>query len=141
MSRVVYERSAGGVLLDGDRVLLIKAPNLKGEAVWTFPKGQIEPGESPQEAALREVREETGYEAEIVAPLEPSVYWFYRDGQRVKKRVDWFLMKPLAKAGEHDQEVEEAEWVPISEAKARLRYRGDRMLLEEMEEKGYVTPS
>jgi len=141
VKRVVYERSAGGVLLDGDRVLLIRGLNLKGEPVWTFPKGLVEKSEKPEQTALREVREETGYEAEIVRPLEPSIYWFYRDGQRVKKRVDWFLMRPLRKAGEHDREVLETEWVPVKEAFERLRYRADRMLLEEILEEGYASPS
>jgi 8-oxo-dGTP diphosphatase len=141
VKRFVYERSAGGVLLDGDRVLLILGTNLKGEPVWTFPKGLVEKGEKPEQTALREVREETGYEAEILAPLEPSVYWFYRDGQRVKKRVDWFLMRPLARRGGHDREVLETEWVPIPEAFKRLKYRADRMLLEEILERGYASPS
>ena len=130
MSRVVYEHSAGGVLLDDDcRVLLIRTVNLKGEPVWTLPKGLIEPGERPEEAALREVREETGYAAEIVRALEPSTYWFVRDGKKVKKRVDWFLMRPRGKVGEHDREVETAAWFPLEEALEHLRYRGDRALV------------
>ena len=136
MKRFVYEHSAGGVLRDGDKVLLVQTTNLKGEPVWTFPKGLVEEGETPAQAALREVREETGYEAEIVKPLEPSVYWFYRDGQRVKKRVDWFLMRPLRKAAGPDWEILQVEWVPVSEAFRRLRYRADRILLERvLEEK------
>lgn len=132
MSRVVFERSAGGVLLDDAcRVLLIRTPNLKGEAVWTLPKGLIEPGERPEDAALREVHEETGYQAEIVRPLEPRTYWFVRDGRKVKKRVDWFLMRPRGKVGEHDREVEAVAWVPLAEAARRLRYRGDRTLVQQ----------
>jgi 8-oxo-dGTP pyrophosphatase MutT (NUDIX family) len=130
VSRVVYEHSAGGVLLDDDcRVLLIRTVNLKGEPVWTLPKGLVEPGERPEEAALREVREETGYAAAIVRPLQPSTYWFVREGAKVKKRVDWFLMRPLGKVGEHDREVSETAWLPLDEALARLRYRSDRALV------------
>lgn len=141
MKRFVYERSAGGVLRDGDKVLLVLGTNLKGEPVWTFPKGLVERGEKPEQTAMREVREETGYEAEIIRPLEPSVYWFYRDGQRVKKRVDWFLMRPLRKVAGHDWEILETEWVPIEEAFKRLRYRADRMLLEEILEEDDASPS
>ncbi|WP_293173949.1 NUDIX hydrolase [Oceanithermus sp.] len=133
MSGLVYEHSAGGVLLDdGCRVLLIRTTNLKGEPVWTLPKGLIEPGETPEQAALREVREETGYAAEIVRALEPSTYWFVRDGRKVKKRVDWFLMRPLGKVGEHDHEVETAAWFTLEEALGRLRYRGDRDLVRRL---------
>lgn len=133
MSGVRFEHSAGGLLLDEDcRVLLIRAENLKGEPVWTLPKGLIEPGERPENAALREVREETGYAAEVVRPLEPSTYWFVREGQKVKKRVDWFLMRPLKRVGEHDQEVEAVAWVPLAEAKDRLSYRGDRALIAQL---------
>jgi len=131
VSGLVYEHSAGGVLLSGDcRVLLIRTTNLKGEPVWTLPKGLIEPGETPEQAALREVREETGYAAEIVRPLEPVTYWFVREGQKVKKRVDWFLMRPLGKAGEHDREVSAIAWVPLEEAAQRLNYKSDRALVE-----------
>ena len=137
MSRVIYEHSAGGVLLDDDcRVLLIRTVNLKGEPVWTLPKGLVEPGERPEDAALREVREETGYAAEVVRPLEPSTYWFVRDGRKVKKRVDWFLMRPLGKVGEHDREVEDTAWFSLEEALARLRYRGDRALVQGILESG-----
>ncbi|WP_287370956.1 NUDIX hydrolase [Oceanithermus sp.] len=135
MSRVRFEHSAGGVLLDeACRVLLIRTTNLKGEPVWTLPKGLIEPGERPEDAALREVREETGYAAEIVRPLEPSTYWFVREGQKVKKRVDWFLMRPLRKTGEHDREVSATAWFPLAEAEARLRYKSDRALLRRLAE-------
>ncbi|HFB39287.1 MAG TPA: NUDIX domain-containing protein, partial [Oceanithermus sp.] len=77
---VLREHSAGGVLLEDGKVLLIRTRNLKGEEVWTFPKGLVEPGESPERAALREVFEETGYEAEILRPLGQVTYWFVRDG-------------------------------------------------------------
>ena len=131
---VVTERSAGGVVADGGRVLLIKTKNLKGEEVWTFPKGWIETGERPEQAALREVLEETGYEAEVVRPLGEVTYWFMRDGQRVKKTVHWFLMRPLRRVKDPDGEVEAAEWVPLGEAERRLRYKSDRELLARVRE-------
>ncbi len=134
MSNFVQEHSAGGVLLQGGKVLLVRAPNLHGELVWTFPKGLIEQGEKAAHAALREVREETGYEASIVKKLEPSVYWYYRDGKRVRKRVEWFLMKPIRQVGEHDWEVAGLAWLPLKEAKKVLKYRSDRILLEQVAE-------
>jgi len=131
---VVKEHSAGGVLVEDGKVLLIRTQNLKGEEVWTFPKGLVEPGESPERTALREVFEETGYEAEILAPLGSVTYWFVRDGKRVKKTVDWFLMRPLRRVKDPDWEVLDVEWVPLEEAEKRLRYKSDRELLARVRE-------
>ena len=131
---VLREHSAGGVLLEDGKVLLIRTRNLKGEEVWTFPKGLVEPGESPERAALREVFEETGYEAEILRPLGQVTYWFVRDGKRVKKTVDWFLMRPIRRVKEPDWEVEGVAWVSLEEAAERLRYKSDRELLDRVRE-------
>ncbi len=131
---VLREHSAGGVLLEDGKVLLIRTRNLKGEEVWTFPKGLVEPGESPERAALREVFEETGYEAEILRPLGQVTYWFVRDGKRVKKTVDWFLMRPIRRVKEPDWEVEGVAWVPLEEAAERLRYKSDLELLDRVRE-------
>ena len=128
------EHSAGGVVVQEGQVLLIKTENLKGEEVWTFPKGLVEPGETPERTALREVLEETGYEAEILAPLGSVTYWFVRGGQRVRKTVDWFLMRPLRRVKGPDWEVREVEWVPLEEAERRLRYSSDRELLKKVKE-------
>ncbi len=131
---VELERSAGGVVVDErGRVLLIKTRDLKGRPVWTLPKGLIQPGESPQEAARREVREETGYECEVVGELPPSRYWFRREGRLVRKTVHWFQMRPLRKVGAPDWEVEAVAWVPLEEAPQRLSYKGDRELLERLD--------
>ncbi len=130
----IREHSAGGVVVRDGEVLLVRAKNLKGEPVWVFPKGLIEEKESPREAAVREVLEETGYEAEVIAPLGQTRYWFFRDGQRVQKTVDWFLMRPVRKVKEHDWEVDEVAWVPFEEAEKRLSYPGDRALLKRARE-------
>ncbi len=125
-----FQFSAGGLVVDAEgRVLLIRARDLRERPVWTLPKGTLAPGESSAEAALREVREETGWRCEIVRPLEPATYWFQRDGRRVKKTVRWFLMRPLEKVGDHDHEVDEVAWLPPREALARLRYDSDRTLV------------
>jgi 8-oxo-dGTP pyrophosphatase MutT (NUDIX family) len=126
----VFEHSAGGVVIDeGGQVLLIRARDLRNRAVWTLPKGALAPGETGAAAALREVREETGYRCEVVRELEPVTYWFQRDGRRIRKTVRWFLMRPIAKEGEHDHEVDEVAWARRDDALARLRYDSDRRLV------------
>ena len=127
----MLEFSAGGLVVDAaGRVLLIRARDLRARPVWTLPKGTLAPGETSAEAALREVREETGWRCELVRPLEPVTYWFQRDGRRVRKTVSWFLMRPVEKAGDHDHEVDEVAWAGRAEALARLRYESDRRLVE-----------
>jgi len=129
-SSPLFEFSAGGLVVDErGRVLLIRARDLRSRPVWTLPKGAPTPGESSAEAALREVREETGYRCEVVRELEAVTYWFQRAGQRVKKTVRWFLMRPVEKVGEHDQEVDEVAWADRDEALNRLRYDSDRRLV------------
>jgi len=124
------EFSAGGLVFDEHgRVLLIRARDLRNQPVWTLPKGALNPGESSADAALREVREETGYSCELVRELTSVTYWFQRGGRRIRKTVRWYLMRPVAKVGEHDHEVDEVLWADRADAQARLRYDSDRRLL------------
>jgi len=126
----LLEFSAGGVVIDDcGQFLLIRARDLRNRAVWTLPKGTLTPGETSEQAALREVQEETGYRCQVVRELEPVTYWFQRDGRRIKKTVHWFLMRPLEKIGDHDHEVDEIAWARRDEALQRLRYDSDRRLL------------
>ena len=112
---------------------MVKVQNLEGEELWTFPKGHIEKGEKVEEAALREVEEETGYRCEVVKPFERVQYYFRRDEQVTKKTVTWFLMKPLAKTGTHDpEEILETEWVSMEEARKRVQYKSDKTLLAKL---------
>ncbi len=130
MTGPLEQFSAGGLVVDErGHVLLIRARDLRDRPVWTLPKGALTAGESSLEAALREVREETGYRCEIVRDLAPVTYWFQRAGRRVKKTVRWYLMRPVVKEGEHDHEVEEVGWFPRDEALSRLRYDSDRKLV------------
>ena len=110
-------------------MLLIRARDLRGQPVWTLPKGALTTGETSADAALREVREETGYRCELVRELAPVTYWFRRQGRQIKKTVRWYLMRPLEKVGEHDHEVDEVLWTDKSDALSRLRYDSDRRLL------------
>lgn len=117
------------VLDERGRVLLIRARDLRNRPVWTLPKGTLAPGETSADAALREVREETGYQCELLRELPPVTYWFQRDGRRIKKTVRWYLMRPVEKVGEHDHEVDEVLWAERADALARLRYESDRRLV------------
>jgi 8-oxo-dGTP pyrophosphatase MutT (NUDIX family) len=128
--RPILEFSAGGLVVDDQgQVLLIRARDLRNQPVWTLPKGTLIPGETSEQAALREVREETGYRCEVVRDLDEITYWFQRNGQRIKKTVRWYLMRPLEKVGEHDHEVDETAWLAPAEAGSRLRYDSDRRLV------------
>jgi ADP-ribose pyrophosphatase YjhB (NUDIX family) len=129
-TRPVVQVSAGGLVVDErGNVLLIRARDLRNRPVWTLPKGALNEGESAEAAALREVREETGYHCEVVRQLEPVTYWFQREGRRIRKTVHWYLMRPIDKVGEHDHEVDEVQWTAPDEADGLLRYDSDRRLL------------
>ena len=130
--------SAGGVVCDdrGDGrrwVLLIARRNAAGKPQWTLPKGGIEAGETDQQAALREVREETGHGALIDQLLGTIDYWFVWRPDRVRyhKYVHYYFMwwdgQP---AGERDDEAEHVEWVPAEIATVRLAHRNERKLVE-----------
>lgn len=131
MSKTIFEYSAGGVVLREGAVLLIRTRDLKDRTVWAFPKGKLNAGETAQQAAIREVEEETGWRCRIEAELPKSEYWFQRAGQRVKKTVRWFRMAPVELIGETDGEVDEVAWAPIGEALDRLTYDSDREHLKQ----------
>jgi ADP-ribose pyrophosphatase YjhB (NUDIX family) len=129
-SRPLLQFSAGGLVVDDEgRILLIRARDLRNQPVWTLPKGTLQAGETSADAALREVREETGYACEVVRELDAVTYWFQRDGQRIRKTVRWYLMRPVEKVGDHDHEVDEVAWADRAEARARLRYASDLRLV------------
>lgn len=125
-----FEFSAGGIVCKGEKVLLIKTEDLKGNPVWTFPKGIIEKGEKAKDAALREVREETGYDVKIVRLLDVVEYFFRREGELIKKSVKWFLMEPIKRMEEPDWEVSEITWIKYDEVKELLTYKSDRKLIQ-----------
>lgn len=130
MPKAQFEYSAGGVVRDAEgRFLVVETTDLKGNVVWTFPKGLLRKGERSQEAALREVEEETGYRCRIVGELPKAEYWFRHGGQLVKKTVRWFLMEPVEQTGSHDWEVRSVAWLSPEEALARLTYASDRDLV------------
>ena len=90
-----FEYSAGGIVKKGPDVLLIKTKDIGGVEIWTFPKGKIEKGETAEEAAIREVLEETGFLCSIDRTLDETRYLYVREKKLVIKRVVWFLMNSL----------------------------------------------
>ena len=133
-------RSAGGVVLRRQEVLLIRVSDIKGRPVWSFPKGRLDAGETPAQAAVREVLEETGWACRIEGDLSTSEYWFQREGRRFRKTVVWFKMSPLEQAGVPDGEVEEVQWVAREEALGRLTYQSDVALLSQALSQGFSSP-
>ena len=98
-----------------------------GAKVLALPKGHPEEGESPSEAALREVREEAGVVARLVEPLGDVRYWYTRNRRRIAKVVTFFLLAYVSgEVEDHDSEVEQARWVPATEAAETLTYAGER---------------
>jgi 8-oxo-dGTP pyrophosphatase MutT (NUDIX family) len=133
MLPIVPQFSAGGVAFrctkDGDvEVVLIAVGQSRR---WQLPKGTIEQGESPEVAALREVREEAGVETELVEPIEEIEYWYVGDshGRRVRfhKKVHFYLMRYMAgNVADHDDEVLEARWFAIDEAIEGLAFKNEK---------------
>lgn len=131
--RIKYEVSAGGLVLRrragiGYDVLLIG----RGEPrVWSLPKGHVEGSETNEEAALREVREETGCNGEIIEKLSEIAYWFYISQRKHKKSVHFFLMRYLGgDTADHDHEADEAAWFEIGTAKKALKYVNEKRLID-----------
>ena len=97
---------------------------------WTLPKGTPDPGETREETALREVREETGLEVRISRPLDSIEYWFVQGGTRIHKTVHYYLMDPGGgDLSEHDHEFEQVRWVTFAEAGSMLTFETERALV------------
>jgi 8-oxo-dGTP pyrophosphatase MutT (NUDIX family) len=133
-SPVQREVSAGGVVYrrDGDQIEVVLASRRtrRGDLAWGLAKGGIERGESHEQAALREVREETGYAGEIEASLGETRYFYVWEDTRIRKTVHFFLMRCTGgDPGERDDEMEEVRWFPLDRALKRAAYRGEREVL------------
>lgn len=128
--------SAGGVAFRHTNsqleIVLIKTAS---EGRWQLPKGIIDPGETPEIAALREVREEAGIDCKLLLPLDVIDYWFVdRYGptpQKTHKFVHYFLMEYISgDVNDHDDEVFEARWVDSADAAQMLSFDTERSVVE-----------
>ena len=114
----------------GPEVLLASRRTRRGDLVWGLPKGLVEPHESPEVTAVREVEEETGYRATVRQPLGEISYWFVWQGTRVHKTVHFFLMDATGdEPGPRDQEMEEVEWFPVDQAAAVAGFDSEKDVL------------
>ena len=128
---MIREFSAGGVVVRRMRGRPFVAVIRVRDEILALPKGHPDGGESAADAAQREVREETGLETQLVEKLGDIRYWYAREGQRVMKIVSFFLFRYRGgRLADHDHEVEEAVWLPLEDAPARLAYRGEREMAE-----------
>jgi 8-oxo-dGTP pyrophosphatase MutT (NUDIX family) len=132
--QIKRDEAAGGVVArldaDGLAVVLI-ASERYGTLRWSLPKGHFKKSESTEQAALREVTEETGLTTEIVATLETIDYWFVEKHVRYHKFVHYFLMRPVGgRFEDHDDEVVDVRWYPIADALRHMAYPNERAMLE-----------
>jgi 8-oxo-dGTP pyrophosphatase MutT (NUDIX family) len=126
------EFSAGGVVVRGEEIVAI-VPTRRaadGSRVLALPKGHVDPGETPVQAAQREVREETGVLAEPVRELGETRYWYRRNGRTIGKEVQFFLFEAHGgDISEHDDEVEEVRWIPLEAAERELSHAAEREMV------------
>ena len=126
------EHSSGGAVIsirDGKPHVALIAT--RGKTRWGLPKGAVSEGETSEQAALREVREETGLEAEILRSLDTIEYFFRAGDTLIKKRVDFYLMRYVAGELEPQlSEVDDVQWFELSEALQRASFDSERKLLE-----------
>jgi 8-oxo-dGTP pyrophosphatase MutT (NUDIX family) len=128
------EVSAGGVVYrrqdDDVEVILAARRTRRGDLAWGLAKGGIEADESAEQAAVREVREETGIEAEIEASLGETRYFYVWEDVRIRKTVHFFLMRATGgDPNDRDDEMEDVKWFPLERALKRAAYRGERDVL------------
>lgn len=133
--RTRLEISAGGVIYrrrPGTAEVCLIAT--QGGRAWQLPKGIIEDGERPEDAARREVEEETGLRGDLLRSLEKIEYWYVWEegGQRTRihKYVYFFLFRCTGgSTDDHDHEVDDACWFPLAEAQRRLSFENERRVL------------
>jgi ADP-ribose pyrophosphatase YjhB (NUDIX family) len=132
----VDEVSAGGLVVDktGTKGLLIGRLDPKDASherlLWSLPKGHIEDGETPEQAAIREVAEETGIKSEITRSLGVIDFWFMASGKRIHKTVHHFLFTEVGgRLAPQVTEVDDVAWFPLEEIASRLAYPDERKLI------------
>lgn len=126
------EFSAGGVVVRGGEVITIVPVKRAGDGrrVLGLPKGHPDGAETPEQAATREVSEETGVRAELVEELGDVEYDYERGGRRIHKVVRFFLFDYLSgDLADHDHEIEEARWMGLAQAASELTFPGEREIV------------
>ena len=131
MGQTDLEISAGGVLYrleEGEpHVAIVHVKKWRG---WGLPKGHVEKGESLEEAALREVGEETGVQGKIIQKIDMIEYVYPEGARRVHKKVYYYLMEyQKGTTDDHDTEVSKAEWMSFDRALKVLKYDNDKKIL------------
>jgi 8-oxo-dGTP pyrophosphatase MutT (NUDIX family) len=132
--------SAGGVAFrwrDSEPEMAIVS--VKPKLRWQLPKGIVDPGESPEITAVREVREEAGVETDLIALIETIEYWYrairYGKPVRFHKFVHFYLLQYRSgDVSNHDHEIEEALWVRFDEALEMLAFEGERKVVDKARE-------
>ncbi len=135
----VEETSAGGLVVDratGEaRVAVIARLNRAGRVEWCLPKGHLEDGETPEQAAVREIEEETGIRGRVVRALGTIEYRFSADGRRIHKFVHHYLLEALGGTltieGDPDQEAIDVAWVPLAQLGTLLTFPNERRIARE----------
>jgi 8-oxo-dGTP pyrophosphatase MutT (NUDIX family) len=134
----VEETSAGGLVVertdDGPRAALIARRNRAGRVEWCLPKGHLEGEETIEQAAVREVAEETGIRGRVVRELGTVEYWFSVPEKRIHKTVHHYLMEAvggrLTIEDDPDAEAIDVAWVPIAELGQRLTFPNERRIAD-----------
>jgi 8-oxo-dGTP pyrophosphatase MutT (NUDIX family) len=126
--------SAGGIVVrheSGLPWLVVGSRRRERDSrTWTLPKGTPDAGESREQTALREVREETGLEVRITGPLDSIEYWFVQSGTRIHKTVHYYMMEPTGgDLAAHDHEFDEVRWIPFKDAASMLTFETERALV------------
>ena len=135
----IEEVSAGGLVLDRSstpwKAALIARVDRRGRLIWSLPKGHVEAGETNEQAAIREVEEETGIQSSVLMLLGTIDFWFMAEEKRIHKTVHHFILD--AQGGElsdEDREVDEVAWIPIDEVEGKLAYSDERKLMARVPE-------